>query len=56
MGKKIIALVLCITMLASLTLTGCSTDSADGQEELLWSVFHKVSTLNPKILREGNGM
>ena len=32
MGRKIIALVLCITVLASLTLTGCSTDSADGQE------------------------
>ena len=48
MGKKIIALVLCITMLASLTLTGCSTDSADGQEVKIIRVAFNQNENHPQ--------
>ena len=48
MGRKIIALVLCITMLASLTLTGCSTDSADGQEVKIIRVAFNQNENHPQ--------
>lgn len=32
MGRKLLALLLCVTMFASLALTGCSINSVDGQE------------------------
>ena len=32
MGKKLMALLLCVCLMASFTLTGCGSKSADGQE------------------------
>ena len=48
MGKKLIALILCVTMLASLTLTGCSTNSADGQEVKIIRVAFNQNENHPQ--------
>ena len=48
MGKKLMALLLCVCLMASFTLTGCGSKSADGQEVKIIRVAFNQNENHPQ--------